>query len=109
MEKIIYLDNNATTKIDPRVIEGMMPYLTDYYANASSRHKFGLEINDAVKTARSKVSDLINCETNEIVFTSGATEAINLAIKGVSESYNYKGKHIITVSTEHSAVIDTCN
>lgn len=105
---IIYLDNNATTPIDPRVLEAMMPYLTDEYANASSTHIFGVKANEAVKKARKQVADLIGAQPHEIVFTSGATEAINLAIKGVCENNKIVGKHIITVSTEHSAVLDTC-
>ena len=105
---MIYLDNNATTRIDPRVLETMMPYLTDNFANAASTHTFGLGANDAVKIARQQVADLINARTEEIVFTSGSTEAINLAIKGVAENYQNKGKHIITVQTEHSAVLDVC-
>lgn len=105
---MIYLDNNATTRIDPRVLETMMPYLTDNFANAASTHAFGLGANDAVKIARQQVADLINARTEEIVFTSGSTEAINLAIKGVAENYQNKGKHIITVQTEHSAVLDVC-
>jgi cysteine desulfurase len=108
VNSIIYLDNNATTPLDPRVLDAMMPYLTTDFANASSTHKFGLAANEAVKKARQQVADLIKCETNEIVFTSGATEAINLALKGITEKYSQKGKHIVTVVTEHSAVLDTC-
>lgn len=105
---MVYLDNNSTTPIDPRVLESMIPYFSVEFANASSSHKFGLIVNEAVKKSRKQVAELINCEINEIIFTSGATEAINLAIKGISESYSYKGKHIITVSTEHTAVLDVC-
>ncbi|CAN5647607.1 IscS subfamily cysteine desulfurase [soil metagenome] len=105
---IIYLDNNATTPIDKRVLDAMMPFLTNEYANANSTHLFGVSANEAVKKARKQVANLIGAESNEIVFTSGSTEAINIAVKGISESYSSKGKHIITVSTEHSAVLDTC-
>lgn len=105
---IIYLDNNATTQIDKRVLDAMMPFLTNEFANANSTHQFGVHAYEAVKAARVQVADLIGAEAHEIVFTSGSTEAINLAIKGVAESYKTKGKHIITVSTEHSAVLDTC-
>jgi cysteine desulfurase len=107
-KQLIYLDNNSTTPIDTRVLDAMMPFLTNNFANASSTHQFGLVAYDAVKTARKQVANLIAAETNEIVFTSGATEAINLAIKGVAENYSNKGKHIITASTEHTAVLDTC-
>lgn len=106
---MIYLDNNATTRLDPRVLEAMMPFLTDNYANAASTHPFGVGAHEAVKTARQQVSDLIGCDPHEIVFTSGATEAINLAIKGVAETYGAdKKRHIITVQTEHKAVLDVC-
>nr|MBI1231184.1 aminotransferase class V-fold PLP-dependent enzyme [Cytophagales bacterium] len=107
-ENIIYLDNNATTPLDPRVLEEMMPFLTHNFANAASTHVFGVAAREAVKLARKQVADLIGADTHEIIFTSGATEAINLAIKGVAEAYSEKGKHIVTVSTEHSAVLDTC-
>jgi len=106
--RVIYLDNNATTQIDKRVLDAMMPFLTNEFANANSTHQFGVHAYEAVKSARIQVSELIGAEPHEIVFTSGSTEAINLAIKGVAENYHSKGKHIVTVATEHSAVLDTC-
>jgi cysteine desulfurase len=90
------------------VLDAMLPFLQDNFANPSSTHHFGQSINENVKQARKQVADFINAESNELIFTSGATEAINIAIKGVAESYSSKGKHIITVSTEHKAVLDTC-
>ena len=107
--KRIYLDYNATTPCDPRVIDAMLPFFYEHPGNAASRnHPFGWEAEDAVTTAREQIADLINVETKEIVFTSGATESNNLALRGVFEMYRRKGKHIITVSTEHKAVLDTC-
>lgn len=108
IKDLIYLDNNATTQIDKRVLDAMMPFLTNEFANANSTHQFGVHAYEAVKSARVQVAELIVAEAHEIVFTSGSTEAINLAIKGVAENYQNKGKHIVTVSTEHSAVLDTC-
>jgi len=106
--KPIYLDYNSTTPTDPRVLEAMLPYFTEIPGNPSSTHYSGIQAKQAIDIAREQVADLLNCKTYEIVFTSGATEAINLAIKGVAEKYSKKGKHIITVQTEHMAVLDTC-
>ena len=105
---LIYFDNNATTPVDKRVLDTMLPFLTEHFANASSTHHFGISANEAVKNARVQVAELIGAEENEIIFTSGSTEAINNALKGVSENYAAKGKHIITVKTEHYAVFDNC-
>lgn len=107
-KQISYLDYNSTTPIDPRVLDAMLPFLKDNFANPSNTHHFGQSINEKVKEAREEIADFINAESNELIFTSGATEAINIAIKGVAESYSSRGKHIITVSTEHKAVLDTC-
>ncbi len=108
LKQYIYFDNNSTTPTDPSVLEAMIPFLSVNFANPSSTHHFGISVNEAVKNARKQVVDFINAEENEIIFISGATEAINIALKGVAESYSEKGKHIITVSTEHYAVLDTC-
>lgn len=107
-QKLIYFDNNATTPIDKRVLDTMFPFLTNNFANPSSTHSFGLSVEKAVKNARIQVAELIGAEENEIIFTGGSTEAINIALKGVAENYSTKGKHIITVSTEHHAVLETC-
>ena len=105
----IYLDNSATTPVDPRVAEKMIPYLCEQFGNPASRsHAFGWQVEAAVEAARAEVAALLNADLKEIVWTSGATESDNLAIKGAAHFYSGKGKHIITVKTEHKAVLDTC-
>jgi cysteine desulfurase len=106
---MIYLDHHATTPVDQRVLEAMLPFFSERFGNAASRqHRFGWEASDAVERARKQVAALIGAGTKEIVFTSGATEANNLAIKGAAEAARSKGNHIVTVATEHKAVLDPC-
>ena len=108
MNSPIYLDYNATTPHDPEVIEAMRPFLTDYFGNPSSSHRFGTQTRRAVEKAREQVASLLKCHPDEIDFTSGGTESNNYAIKGVAFSHRDKGNHIITSQIEHPAVIEVC-
>ena len=109
MNNVIYMDNHATTPIAPEVLEAMLPYLTTHFGNASSTHPFGVAANEAVEKARHQVADLLGCSTEEIIFTSGATESDNLAIRGIAYACKEKGNHIITSTAEHHAILDTCH
>nr|MBP6757480.1 aminotransferase class V-fold PLP-dependent enzyme [Bacteroidia bacterium] len=105
-----YLDYNATTPVDERVLAEMLPFFSKHFGNAhSSTHEFGWYANGAIEKARQQVANLIEAEPSEIIFTSGATEGINMALKGIFEAYKSKGNHIITTQTEHKAVLDTCD
>ena len=105
----IYMDSHATTPVDKRVLDEMLPYFTEIYGNtASIDRSYGAIANKAVENAREKIAKVINCKSEEIIFTSGATESDNLALQGIAEKYKDKGNHIITCSTEHKAVLDTC-
>src|SRR6478735_11002921 len=104
----IYLDYSATTPVDPRVAQAMIPWLTEHFGNPASRsHAYGWDAEEAVENARAEVAKLVNCDPKEIVWTSGATESDNLALKGAAHFYKTKGKHLVTVKTEHKAVLDT--
>ncbi|MGZ8254486.1 MAG: aminotransferase class V-fold PLP-dependent enzyme, partial [Burkholderiaceae bacterium] len=108
MQLPIYLDYSATTPVDPRVVDAMVPWLRQNFGNPASRsHAFGWEAEKAVENARAQVAALVNCDPRELIWTSGATESINLALKGVAHFNQEKGKHLITVKTEHKATLDT--
>ena len=108
MQLPIYLDYSATTPVDPRVVDAMVPWLRDHFGNPASRsHAFGWEAEKAVENAREQVAALVSCDPRELIWTSGATESINLAIKGAAHFYKDKGKHLVTVKTEHKATLDT--
>src|SRR5512139_4261694 len=108
MQLPIYLDYSATTPVDPRVVDAMVPWLRNHFGNPASRsHAFGWEAEKAVENARAQVASLVNCDPRELIWTSGATESINLAIKGVAHFNKEKGRHLVTVKTEHKATLDT--
>ena len=108
--QVVYLDHNATTPVDKRVLTKMMPFFSECFGNAASRgHRYGWDAQDAVEEARFQLTELVGAKSREIIFTSGATESINLAIKSIAENYQSRGNHIITTAVEHPAVLDTCN
>ena len=109
MNNIIYMDNHATTPIAPEVLDAMIPYLTTHFGNAASTHPFGVTAKDAVEKARHQVADLLGCSAEEVIFTSGATESDNLAVRGIAYACKEKGNHIITSTAEHHAILDTCH
>src|SRR5687768_2528594 len=107
--KPIYLDHHATTPMDSRVLEAMLPFFTEKFGNAASKtHLYGREAEEAVEESRARIATLLHADPREIIFTSGATESDNLAIKGVAESYGERGRHVITAQTEHRSVLDSC-
>ena len=109
MNRLIYMDNHATTPVAPEVLEAMLPYLTTHFGNASSTHPFGIVAKDAIDKARHQVAELLGCSAEEIIFTSGATESDNLAVRGIAYACREKGNHIITSTAEHHAILDTCH
>ena len=108
MDKPIYLDYMSTTPVDQRIIQKMLPYLENFFGNPASKHIYGYQTKAAVEEARAQVASLINCDPKNIIWTSGATEANNLALKGTASFYQRQGKHIVTCKTEHKSVLDTC-
>ncbi|HEY6542182.1 MAG TPA: aminotransferase class V-fold PLP-dependent enzyme, partial [Ktedonobacteraceae bacterium] len=104
----IYLDYNATTPVDPAVVEAMLPYLSLHFGNPSSSHRYGHQAHEAVSEARSRVADLLGCEPDEIIFTGGGSESDNLAIRGIALASKERGNHIITQVTEHPAILNAC-